>query len=231
MEDARAPDEIREGVREALLISLRQDFEMIGGRTARRLMAAGIGGILGAVGMTLLVSAHHWGDHPPQHLSILSAVWAGLLVVVLAFGLLGVRTPRLALGQAAIVGVVGLALAALCSFLCANQHFLQWWGDTVLGERLLGIAGFRASTLCFGLLTSFFFGVVSALVVFPKDRSRQPKPLLPATMIVVLLAPGLILQSMGTSPGVFLTWTAGTAIGAYLGVASGLFTRSLLPKG
>ena len=50
-------------------------------------------------------------------------------------------------------------------------------------------------------------------------------------MIVVLLAPGLILQSMGTSPGVFLTWTAGTATGAYLGVASGLFTRSLLPTG
>ena len=75
---------------------------------------------------------------------------------------------------------------------------LVWAGrDTAIGEWLLGIAGFRASTLCFGLLTSFFFGVVSALVVFPKDRSRQPKPLLPATMIVVLLAPGLILPPAG----------------------------------
>jgi hypothetical protein len=188
MEDARTPDEIREGVREALLTSLARDYEMIGGRTARRLMVAGVGGTVGAVGMTLLVSGHHLGEHPPQHLSIFSSVWAGLLVVALALGLLGVRTPRLALGQAAIVGVVGLALAAFCSFLCANQHFLVWWGETAIGEWLLGIAGFRASTLCFGLLTSLFFGVVAALMVFPKERARQPKPLLPAAMIVVLLA-------------------------------------------
>lgn len=230
MKEVRAPEEIREGVRQALLTALTEDFDMIGGRTARRIIVAGIGGVVAAVGMTFLVAGHQLGHHPPWVLSIFSAIWAGLLVVALALGLLGIRTPRLALGQAAMIGVIGLALAALCSFLCANQHFVVWWGDTAIGEWLRGTAGFRASTLCFGLLTSLFFGAAAALVVFPKERTRQVKPLLPAAMIFVLLAPGLILQSIGISLGVFLAWTVGTGIGAYLGVAGGLFARSLLPK-
>jgi hypothetical protein len=230
MEEVRTPEAIREGVREALLTSLKQDFEMIGDRTARRLIAAGIAGVAGAIGMTFLVAGHHLGEHPPWVLSVFSAIWAGLLVVALALGLLGIRTPRLALGQAAMVGVIGLALASLCSFLCANQHFLVWWGDTAIGAWLRGTAGFSASTVCFGLMTGLFFGAASALMVFPKDRARQPKPLLPAAMILLLLAPGLIMQSLGSSFGVFLAWMAGTGIGAYLGVTAGLFARSLLPK-
>jgi hypothetical protein len=230
MEEVRAPGELREGVREALLTSLKQDFDLRGGRTARRLVVAGIVGVSGAVGMTFLVAGHPLGQHQPWVLSVFSAIWAGLLVVALALGLLGIRTTRLALGQAAMVGVIGLALASLCSFLCANQHFLVWWGETAIGAWLLGTAGFSASTLCFGLLTSLFFGAVSALMVFPKDRARQPKPLLPAAMILVLLTPGLVMQSLGSSLGAFLAWTAGTGIGAYLGVTGGLFARSLLPK-
>jgi hypothetical protein len=229
MEEARTPEGTREGVREALLTSLREDFDMAGARTARRLMAAGIGGVAAAIGMTFLVSGHQLGHHPPWVLSMFGAIWAGLLVVVLALGLLGIRTPKLALGQASLVGVIGLALAALCSFLCANQHFVVWWGNTAIGEWLGATAGSYASTFCFGLLSALFFGAASALLVFPRERPSLLKPLLPAAMIFLLLVPALIMQSVGSSLGVFLSWTTGTGIGAYLGVTGGLFIRLLLP--
>jgi hypothetical protein len=230
MEASRTPEEVREGVRQALITSLTQDFEMIGGPTARRLIIAGTAGVGGAIGATLLVSGHSFGHHPPWLVGVFSAVWAGLLVVSLALGLLRIRTPTLALGQAAMVGVIGLALAGLCSFLCSHQHLLGWWGDTAAGRWLVGAAGLSVSALCFGLVMSVLFGAASALIVFPKERKRQPKPLLPAVMILLLLVPGLALQSVGTSLWVFATWTLGTGIGAYLGVAMGLFARSFLPR-
>jgi hypothetical protein len=229
-EQPQAPEEVREGVREALLTSLTQDFDMIGGRTARRLAMAGLAGIGGAVGATLLVAGHSFEQHPPGLVVVFSTVWAGLLVVSLALGLLRIRTPSLALGQAAMVGVLGLAMASLCSFLCSHEYFLDWWGETVAGAWVVGSGGVRVSALCFGVLTSLFFGAASVLVVFPKGRADHPNPLLPAAMIFLLLAPGVALQTVGSSLGVFVAWTLGTGIGAYLGVAGGLFARSLLPR-
>ena len=230
MEGTRAPGEVREGVRQALLTSLTEDFEMIGGRTARRLIVAGVAGVAGAVGATLLVSGHSFDHHAPWQVGIFSAVWAGLLVVALALGLLRIRTPSLALGQAAMVGVTGLAVAALCSFLCSKQHFLDWWGETAAGAWLVGTGGLPASALCFGLTTSLFFGAAAALIVFSKERERHPRAYLPAAMILLLLTPGMALQSVDTSLGIFVAWMLGTGIGAYCGVVGGLFARSMLPR-
>jgi hypothetical protein len=79
--------------------------------------------------------------------------------------------------------------------------------------------------LCFGLVTTVFFGAVSALLVLGERRRTPVKPLLPAAVLLVLLLPGVALQAVGTSLGVFLGWLGGVAVGAYLGVACGIRAR------
>ena len=79
MEHEGTPPELREGVRTGILASLRRDFELRGARTARRLVLAGVLGVAGALGATLLVAAHPFGHHAPWHVAVFSAVWAEAL--------------------------------------------------------------------------------------------------------------------------------------------------------
>ena len=109
-----APVELREGIRRGILASIRKDVELRGGRTARLLVLSGVVGVLGALGVTLMIARHPFGHHPPWHVTVVSTVWAGILVVVSATALLQVRTPTLALSRAAIIGMLGLGLAGLC---------------------------------------------------------------------------------------------------------------------
>jgi len=228
MGSERTPPEVREGIRTGVLGALKQDFELRGGRTARLLVAAGVVGVAGAVGITLLVSGHPFGHHPQWHVTVFSAVWAGLLVVSLSIALLQLRTPSLPLARAASVGIVALALAGLCGALCPDQHFLHWWAKTAVGARLNAATGPALAALCFGLVTSVVVSV-GAAVLAPGDRqSPTLRPLLPAAMVLVLLAPGIALQSVDTSWGVFLGWLAGAALGSCAGVAGGIRLRSLV---
>jgi hypothetical protein len=228
MGSERTPPEVRETTRSGVLGALARDLELRGGRTARRLVAAGVIGVGGAVGITLLLSGHPFGHHPAWHVAVFSAVWAGLLVVSLAIALLELRTPSLPLSRAASVGILALALAGLCGALCPDQHFLHWWSQTGAGGGLAGGPAFAA--LCFGLATAAAVALGAALLA-PGDR-QQPalRPLLPAAMVLVLLAPGIALQSVDTSWGVFLAWGGGAALGAYSGVAAGIRLRSLVAR-
>ena len=228
MPDERTPPDVREGVRSGIFAALKHDVELRGGRTARLLAAAGVVGIVGAVGLTLLVSGHPFGHHPSWHVAFFSAVWAGLLVVSLAIAFLQVRTPALPLARSASVGLLGLGAAGICGAACPDPHFLAWWSTTRLGGVLSDAGGLAVSALCFGLVASLFVGAVAAFLVLGDSRHAPIRPLLPAAMLLLLLAPGVTLQSVGTSGGVFSSWIVGTAAGAYAGVASGIKLRSLL---
>ncbi len=107
MVDEQTPSELRAGVRAGILAAVERDAELRGGRTARLLAAAGALGVLGAVGITLMISGHPFGHHPPWHVVVVTATWSGLLVVSLALIFLGVRTPSLPLARAACTGIVG----------------------------------------------------------------------------------------------------------------------------
>ena len=228
MENEHTPPEVREGVRGGILASIRRDVELRGGRTARLLLAAGIVGVVGAIGATLLVSGHPFDHHPPWHVSVFSAVWAGLLVVSFAIAFLGVRTPSLPLARSASVGILGLGLAGICGAICPDQHFLDWWSTTGLGQPITNAGGLMLSALCFGLVTTVFFGAIAAFLILSDGRAPAVRPLLPAAALLLLLLPGVVLQSVDTSVGAFVGWLLGTAAGAYLGVAVGLKARSLL---
>jgi hypothetical protein len=226
--DERTPVPLREGVRAGILAVLTRDVELRGGRTARLLAAAGAIGILGAVGTTLMLSGHPYGHHPSWHVVVFSAMWAGLLVVSLSLVLLRVRTPSLPLARAASVGLLGLGAAGICGALCPDPHFLAWWSGTAVGGALARAGGLAMSALCFGLVTTAFFGAASALLLLGGRGHPSVRPFLPAVALIALLAPGVALQSVGTSWGVFASWLAGTAAGAYTGIAGALRLRLLL---
>jgi hypothetical protein len=224
------PPDLREGVRTGVLDGLKRDFELRGGRTARRLVGAGVIGVAGAVGITLLVAEHPFGHHPHWHLAVFSAVWAGLLVVSLSIALLELRTPLLPLARAASVGILGLFLAGLCGAVCPDQHFLHWWAQTGIGAGLTSDGGPALSALCFGLVTTAAVATGAAGLV-PGDRHPPTlRPLLPALMLLVLLLPGIALQSFDTSWGVFVGWLAGAALGSYAGMVGGLRLRGLVAR-
>lgn len=223
-ENEGTPSELREGVRSDILATLRRDVEMRGGRTARLLATAGVIGVAGAVGVTLLLSGHPYGHHPSWHAVVFGAVWTGLLVVCLALALLEVRTPSLPLARSALVAMLGLGLAGACGAICPDQHFLHWWSGTLLGAGLTEAGGPALSALCFGLVTTLAFGAGAALI--GSGTRREPmRPLLPAAMLLVLLVPGVALQSVDTSWGVFWSWLLGTAGGAWAGVRIGIRLR------
>lgn len=230
MQDGETPVELREGVRSGILATLRQDVELRGGRTARLLAAAGVIGVLGALGVTLMLSGHPFGHHPSWHVVVFTAAWAGLLVVGLALVFLQVRTASLPLARSASVGILGLGIAGICGAVCPDQHFLVWWSETGPGGSLSRAGGLALSALCFGLVTTLFVAMVASLLVLGGGRGAAGRSLLPASMLVVLLLPGVALQSVGTSWGVFSGWLLGTAVGAYAGVASGVRLRSLLAR-
>jgi len=222
----QTPPEIREGVRSGIFSAIREDVERRGGRTARLLAVAGVAGIVGAAGVTLLISRHPFGHHPTWHVAMLSALWSGLLVVAVAFALLRLRTPTLPLDRAAAIGVLGLGIAGLCSAVCPDPHFLHWWSGTSIGAPITRVGGTALSALCFGIVTTFFFGAVSTILLL--GVARQPvKAFIPATALFILLIPGVTLQSVDTSFGILLGWLMGAAAGAYLGVAVGIRARAL----
>jgi hypothetical protein len=128
------------------------------------------------------------------------------------------------------VGILALALAGLCGALCPDPHFLHWWAQTAVGATLTAAAGPALAALCFGVATAAFVALGAAMLA-PDDR-RQPtlRPVLPAGTVLILLAPGIALQSVGSSWGAFLGWLAGAALGSYTGVAGGTRLRSLLSR-
>ena len=225
MEGHETPVDVREGVRSGIVSALARDAELRGGRTARLLLAAGALGAFGAVGMIRMLSGHPYGHHPSAHIVWFTSVWSGLLVVALALAFLQVRTPSLPLARAACVGVLGLGIAGICSVFCPDQHFLAWWITTSLGGEIHSLGGLPLSGLCFGGITTLVFGAVAALTALGGSRRGPIRALLPALMLFVLLAPGVALQAFGNSRAVLVAWLAGTALGAYAGVALGIAAR------
>jgi hypothetical protein len=221
------PAEVREGVRSGILDAIERDVELRGGRAAQLLLAAGVVGVAGAVAVTLLLSPHPFGQHPAWHIAVFSAVWSGLLVVGFAIAFLGVRTPSLPLASSASVAILGLGFAGVCGVMCPDPHFLHWWRQTGVGASVSQAGGYAAGALCFGLLTSLFLGAASGILVLSHPRSSPVRPILPAGMLLVLLAPAVALQSIDTSWGVFFGWLAGIAAGGYLGVAGAVRVRAL----
>jgi len=220
------PRPLRERVRRGIVEALRHELDR---RVAGRLVGAGVLGGSGALGALWIVSDHPLGHHPDWHAAAFAAVWTALLVVVTAFVLLDLRTSSLPLSKAAGVALVGLGVAGLCGAACPDGHFLNWWLGTEVGDELRSLGGLPLSALCFGVVTSLAIAAISAALAPGRELRGGGRPALAAALLVLLLAPGVALQSVGTSWQVFLAWLGGTAAGAYLGLAGVLAARFQRP--
>lgn len=228
MDESETPTQLRQRVRIDIGASLRRDFELKGGRTLHRLVLAGVGGSVGALGAILLVAGHSFGHHADWHVAAFSAVWTGLLVVTLAIALLEIRTPSLPIARSATVGLVSLGIAGICGAACPDPHFLAWFSASPPGDRITGMLGLAFSAACFGLVTAAAFGAVATLVALLGFHAKSLRPALPAVFITLLLSPGVALQSVDTPWTVFAGWMIGTIFGAYAGVAGGSRFRRIL---
>lgn len=226
----RTPTDLREGVRSGILSAIERDADLRGGRTARLLTAAGAVGAFGAMGMALTLTDHPYGHHPHWHEIVFTAAWSAILIVALAIVFLRVNAQGLPLTRSATIGIIGLGVAGVCGALCPDKHFLSWWSATPLGEHVADAGGLALSALCFGAVATTFIGAVAgALGTAQRDRARL-RAALPAFALALLLAPGVALQSVGTSWAVFGAWWLGTAIGAYAGVGIGIAARSAISR-
>lgn len=229
--NGETPAALREQVRSGILASLERDLEQRGGRTARRLLIAGLVGVPGAIGATLLLSGHPYGHHPPWHAVVFGALWTGVLVVCLAVALLDIRTPSLPLARSARIAMIGLGLAGICGAACPDAHFLHWWVSTSPGGWLAGWGGRALSALCFGVVTALGVGVGATMIGLSISRARMLHPLVPAAMLLAVLAPGIALQSVGERWAVLSSWLLGSAAGAYLGVLLVAWVRGRVVPG
>ena len=225
-EGRASPEALREGIRAGIVGALNEE-ERRTSTLVRRLAAAGAAGIAASVALTLVFAGKT--DHA-MHLAICGAVWAGLLVECFAFALLRVRTPRIPLGQAAALGLVGLGLASIVALLCPDPHVWNWWNSTRLGVGMRSMGGDLGSALCFGLCSALFLGFGATLVVaWRGGRLGGPTP--SAMVLTLLLVPAVILQASDSSVAVMALWGAGIAAGAQLGVGGGLVLASALRRG
>ncbi len=222
---AKVPTGVAQGVRAGILAALAQDVERRGGRTARRLASAGLMGVTGALGATLIVSTHPFGHHPYWHEVVFSTVWAGLLIVSLSLLFLRVQTAEFPIARAAAVGLAGLGLAGLCSLLCPDPHVMGWWLETAAGAAIAERTSPWSSALCFGFGTVFLVVMVPGVLLLEASLSRRAG-LLTGFFVTLLLLPGIALASFGHSLGVFAGWIVGVAAGAYAGVAAATSLRS-----
>jgi hypothetical protein len=229
--EPRSPREVREGVRAGILDAIAQDVERRSGRTAGRLALAGLAGVAGAIGAMLLVSTHPFDHHPYWHELVFSAVWTGVLVISFCFVLLEVRTPALPLDRAGAVGLAALGIAGVCSLCCPDPHVMNWWFGSSPGSAIAMRLSAWGSALCFGFASALLFALVPAVLLIPRSAPAQPARLAASGFVALLLAPAVILDSVGFPPTLFAAWLTGTLLGSYAGVTCALPLRSLLPLG
>lgn len=222
--------DVAQGVRAGILAALAQDVERRGCRTARRLVSAGLLGVAGALGATLIVSTHPFGHHPHWHEIVFSTAWAGLLIVSLSLLFLGVQTPELPIARAAAVGLAGLGLAGLCCVWSPDPHVMGWWLTTSPGATIAERVSLGTSAYCFGFVTVFLLSFVPGVLLLRSSFSTASARRLTALFVTLLLLPGVSLASFGLSPAVLVGWLVGVASGSYVGVAAAIGLRAWLSR-
>jgi hypothetical protein len=217
----RATDDIREGVRQGVRDALAADVDRTSAGTAARLTAAGVLG-LGAAAAVVTLFSRGSPEHVDRlQLALCAVAWSGVLVIAFALILLRVGSRRLPLADAATLGVLGLGLAALLTFVCPDPRIMEWWMTTPLGRVAEAKLGVGASALCLGLCTALVSGAGASLFFAFRGRTLGGVHL-PALLLFLMLWPAVVVQSLGGSASSFAAWSVGLAAGAWAGVALGL---------
>jgi hypothetical protein len=215
------PASLREGVREGILESLREDIDRTSGVTTRSLALAGVLGVATAIGALILFSGGTLASVHGWHLAFCAAAWTGILVECFLVVLLRIEGRRLSLGHATTLALIGFALAAALGVLCPHPHYIEWWSVTLVGGAAVHFAGDPGSAFCFGLCVAAAIALGASLIA--NFRSTAPRSVgLSALLLFLLMWPALILQFSNLAWTVFVGGTLGLCTGIGLGLGTGV---------
>jgi hypothetical protein len=212
-------DDVREGVRRGIRDALQGELDRTNTRTAGRLVAAGVLGLFTAWAALVLFSRSAMGDPGALPLALCAAAWAGLLVLAFTMVLLQVGSRQLPLAEAALLALVGFALAAVVGAICPHPYIMMQWVDAAIGWMGQPASPGAASALCVGLCTALLTGGGAALTL--GLRGVRFRIHLSSTVLFLLLWPAVFVQALGTDAPTFAAWSLGIALGAWSGVATG----------
>jgi hypothetical protein len=164
----------------------------------------------------LLRDGHGW------YLASCAAAWAGLISACFAVALLRIRIARIPLTQSCVLALLGLGLAAILGLLCPDRHHLIWWTSTPLGSVAVDRGGLGAGAFSLGACSALLVGA-GATVILALHRVWFRRTRLPAMLLFLMLWPVAVLQSAGAPVLLSAWWSAGLFVGAYAGVALGLW--------
>ena len=212
-------DDVREGVRRGIRDALESEIDRTSARTAGRLVTAGALGLLAAYAALVVFSQGAMGELGPMPLALCAAAWSGLLVLAFTMVLLQVGSRRLPLAEAALLALVGFALAAVMGVVCPHPQIMMEWVDAAMGWMGQSSAPGAASALCVGLCTATLTGAGAAITL--GLRGVRFGIHLSAMLLFLLLWPAVLVQTLGTEASTFAAWSVGVAAGAWTGVGAG----------
>jgi hypothetical protein len=130
------------------------------------------------------------------------------------------------LDVASRVGILALAISVAATTACPELHVLAWWDRSAAGRFLTAELGTGGSSLVFGYLYGVLPGFLAALF---GGRLLAERPvangLVAVSVVMLLAAPVIYLQSAPFTTGVLAIWLFGTAIGTMCGVFGALRVR------
>lgn len=212
-------EHVREGVRRGIRDALEGELDRTSAQTVSRLIAAGALGLLAACAALVVFSQSAMGELGALPLALCAAAWSGLLVLAFTMVLLQVGSRRLPLAEAALLALVGFALAAAMGATCPHPQVMMRWVNAAIGWVGQPAAPGAASALCVGLCTATLTGAGAALAL--GLRGVRFSVHLSAILLFLLLWPAVFVQTLGTDAGSFLAWSVGVAAGAWTGVGTG----------
>lgn len=212
-------DDVREGVRRGIRDALEGELDRTSVRTVGRLVTAGALGLLAACAAVVLFSQSAMGDLGPLPLALCAAVWSGLLVVAFTIVLLQVGSRRLPLAEAALLALVGFALAAAMGAVCPHPQIMMRWVGALIAWVGQPAAPGAASALCVGLCTAALTGAGAAVTLGLRGVRFGVHS--SAMLLFLLLWPAVFVQTLGTDAGTFVAWSVGIAAGTWTGVGAG----------
>ena len=220
-----ALDEVREGVRRGIRDTLEGELDRTNARTAGRLLTAGALGLLTAWAALVLFSRGAMGELGALPLALCAAAWSGLLVLAFTMVLLQVGSRRLPLAEAALLALIGFALAAGMGAVCPHPQMMMQWVSAAIGWMGQPASPGAASALCVGLCTALLTGGGAAATLGLRGVPFGIH--LSSALLFLLIWPAVFVQTLGTDVAIFVAWSFGIAAGGWSGVAIGAMLSRL----
>lgn len=150
-----------------------------------------------------------------------AALMTGLLIGAFLIAMDSLALVHPSWRWASRTGLVSLGLTMLGTLLCPKMSLIEWWEMLPPGKFLLSF-GPAISHSTFGLIYAFIPFFIAVLILSKKVKGELLRQtLIAGAFFLLLIMPAIYLQAWPLSVNVFLSWAAGSVLGAFIGGLSG----------